>query len=185
MTFIGVEPIVNKSDVVHFVKGMPYQDYLDYMNSHAFDIGLAPLEDNPFCARKYFAKYIEYSRFGILGLYSDVRPYTYAVKDGYNGILVKDDPIFWRRKLEELIDNRQKISNLIDNAQEELRKRFSLRQAVQTFQEGCPEMGRFQCDTEVRYTKTGMTVLLYLLYDFLTKARYHLKHDGLKYFLKH
>ena len=58
------------------------------MKESNFNIGFAPLDNTYFANRKYFNKYIEYTKFGILGMYSNTMPYTLIVKDKENGILV-------------------------------------------------------------------------------------------------
>lgn len=68
ITIIGVEPKLDESEYknsIHLIKGMSYEEYSSYMKNHDFDIGLAPLGRSSFAARKYFAKYIEYAKYGI------------------------------------------------------------------------------------------------------------------------
>lgn len=185
VTFIGVEPKVKESKSVHFVKGMSYGNYLDYMNTHDFDIGLAPLDDDPFCARKYFAKYIEYSKFGILGLYSDVKPYTYVVKNGYNGLLVKGDCNKWEKGLVELVENPGRISEYVNNSQIDIKERFSLNHAVQELREGCPELESFHHNTsKVFYKIDYLQVIAYFLFDKYVKIRHHCQHERRKWLIK-
>ena len=144
ITFIGVEPNITPSNSVHFVKGMSYEDYLSFMSSHDYDIGIAPLEDNPFCARKYFAKYIEYSRFGILGIYSAVKPYTYVVKDGYNGFLVQGGEDKWEETLIKVIENSLKYAEIVSNSQKDLINRFSLEAAINNLKDYCLELENYK-----------------------------------------
>lgn len=184
VTFVGIEPQVESSKDIHFVKGMPYKDYLEYMKIHDFDIGLAPLDDDPFCARKYFAKYIEYGKYGILGLYSNVKPYTYAVKDGYNGILISGGDDQWESCLVEILSNKQRISELTANAQHDLIERYSLENAMDMLRKGCPELEAFHVNKKADYSIGIINVAMYNIRELLTKISYHLRHDGLLYFIK-
>ena len=184
VTFVGVEPVVKKSEVVHFVKGMPYDDYLCFMKDNDFDIGIAPLEDNPFCARKYFPKYIEYSKYGIAGIYSNVAPYTFVLENMKNGVLVNDDPTEWKEALVKMIENPQVINDIATNAQKDLRKRFSLDNSVMMLRKGCHEFENYQRNGEIISFNTQLfPVLVYRIKDFYLRILYHLKHDGIMYFV--
>ena len=185
VTFVGIEPKVQASNAVHFVEGMPYNNYLAFMETHDFDIGLAPLDDNPFCARKYFAKYIEYSKYGILGLYSNVKPYTFAVKDGYNGVLVDGTAEQWEKTLEEIFNAPEKINLLLRNAQNDLTDKYSLENAVNRLKEGVPEIINYHSDlSRVKFNNIDLQRIVYSIRDFANKACYHLRHDGLSYVLR-
>ena len=183
-TFIGLEPQLEESESVHLVKGMSYKDYQDYMNCHDFDIGLAPLHDTPFCARKYFAKYIEYSKYGIMGIYSDVRPYTFAVTNGYNGLLINGGQEHWLEALKRVISNPTIIAESVTYSQQDLRDKYSLGIAVQKTLDGCPELLNFHCKNNTNYRPSGFSVFIYLARDVITRVIYHLRHDGLRYIIK-
>ncbi len=181
-TFVGIEPDVERSEMVHFMKGMPYEEYLAYMRDNAFDIGIAPLEDNSFCARKYFPKYLEYSRFGIAGIYSNVAPYTFAIEDQRNGLLVGAEPKCWENALAHLIENPQDVNRIVKNAQSDLREHFTLENAVDLLREGCQELENYHHNGEVaRFEFSLWPTICYMVKDFYVKARYHLRHEGIKY----
>lgn len=180
-TFIGVEPKVSESEDVHFVKAMPYKDYLEYMARNEFDVGLAPLENNSFCARKYFAKYFEYGRYGILGLYSNVKPYTYAVKNGYNGLLVDDNVEAWKDAIFNVIEQPDKIIHMAIKAQDDLMEKYSLDTIVNNMRNQCPELEFFKGQEEdVDFEVSLLSKGLYELKSNYKKAVYHGKKDGFK-----
>lgn len=185
-TFIGIEPSVKESESVHLVKGMPYKDYLNYMNTQDFDVGIAPLDEDSFCARKYFAKYIEYCKYGILGIYSDVKPYTFAVNDGYNGLLVSGGAEQWKEVLLRIINNPETISELVRNSRNDIRKRYSLNNAILKLRQGCPELEIHQGRNKFikRYRLNFISIIHYNSKDFITRFIFHLKYDGLNYFIK-
>ena len=181
LTFIGICPDINQTSNVHLVEKMSYEEYLKYMYNHDFDIGLAPLDESAFSARKYFAKYIEYSRFSIMGIYSNVKPYTYVVKNNVNGVLVDGEANEWEVALYNLINNSEKIMEIVNNAQDNLRQRFSLSNAVRVMQEGCPELETYHSSGAVNYKPKSISTFVYSCHDIYTKSLYHLRHDGIKY----
>ena len=126
--FIGLHPDVDVgeySSQIHYIPGMSMQKYHEYMQSHHFDIGLAPLVTNHFTERKYFNKYIEYAKFGICGIYSDVMPYRLAVIDGWNGIFSKNTPEAWLEAIKSVVDNKEERERIINSAQQHLRDEHS------------------------------------------------------------
>ena len=112
--FMGAKPeFVDKLNLKH----LPYQDgydaYTAFMAKCNWDIGLAPMPDTPFHKCKYFNKFVEYASFGIAGIYSNLEPYTYGIKDGVNGLLANNTTEDWVNAISKLIDNtklRKKIS---------------------------------------------------------------------------
>ena len=113
--FMGAKPeFVDKLNLKH----LPYQDgydaYTAFMAKCNWDIGLAPMPDTEFHRCKYFNKYVEYASFGIAGIYSNLEPYTYGIKDKENGLLVNNTTKDWVDAISLLIENeelRSKISN--------------------------------------------------------------------------
>ena len=69
---------------------------------------------------KYFNKYIEYGRFGIIGIYSDVLPYSGKIIDGVNGILVKNTREAWFSALDKLIQDQLNGGNYCDFLRERI-----------------------------------------------------------------
>lgn len=112
------------------IRCIPYRDsygeYQDTMQSLDWDIGLAPMPETEFHACKHYNKFVEYSGFGIAGVYSDTVPYTRIVRDGENGLLCANTPEAWTDAVSRLIDDdalRQRISV---NAQRQARTEFSV-----------------------------------------------------------
>lgn len=130
LTFICVKPVVSdylKENLnITYTEGMPLEKYNDFMRKNRFDIGFAPLEDNIFNNRKYFNKYYEYSKVGIMGMYSDCKPFTYAVTNGKNGILVSNNVDAWYKAIEKIILNKDKIIKIVNQAQEDLINKFNV-----------------------------------------------------------
>lgn len=129
LTLMGIHPDLSGlkyKDWIHQINTMPYEQYKQYMMSHDFDIGLAPLEDNPFSNRKYFNKFFEYSKNGIVGLYSNCLPYTLVIKNNVNGILVENSVGAWKEALCYAINHIDQVKGLVKTAQNQLRSEFSM-----------------------------------------------------------
>lgn len=129
MTLMGIHPDLSRlkyKDWIRQIDAIPYEQYKQYMMLHDFDIGLAPLEDNPFSNRKYFNKFFEYSKNGIVGLYSNCLPYTLIIKNNVNGILVENSVDAWKKALCDAISQIDKVKCLVMAAQDQLRSDFSI-----------------------------------------------------------
>ena len=101
---------------------VPYQDsYIAYrreLNRQAWDIGLAPMPDTPFHACKHYNKYCEYAAAGIMGVFSNVPPYT-RIAQRYTGATLCDNPPEnWYAQLKALIDDPQRREALRLSASE-------------------------------------------------------------------
>lgn len=121
---VGLHPEVDVgafNSQIFYTPSMTLAAYNDFMKTHHFDIGLAPLVTNHFTQRKYFNKYIEYSKVGICGVYSRVMPFQLVVKDGWNGYYADNTPESWLETLTKAIENRAERERIIDTAQEHLR----------------------------------------------------------------
>lgn len=128
MTLIGIQPdlsALNHQEWIQKIPTMPYEEYKAYMKSHDFDIGLAPLFDDPFSNKKYFNKFFEYSKNGIMGLYSNHLPYTLVIKNKKNGLLVENTVEDWYKAICYAIDHIGQMKEIAQNAQKQLREEFS------------------------------------------------------------
>ena len=182
ITFVGVKPDVGEYDNVHYINNMSFADYLKYMQSEVFDIGLAPLEDTSFCQKKYFIKYIEYTKNGILGLYSNVYPYKYAVNNNENGILVNNAIVEWEKAITGVMDNVSEIGRMVSAAQSDLRRKYSIEAVTKTFISLCPEITSFIApSTFVRYYSFTPSVVFYNMRNLLTKIVFRLIPNRFKY----
>lgn len=123
--FVGFQPSGIDDEKVHIVPKMNLKDYQSYMKEAQFDIGIAALENSYFSERKYFNKFIEYTRYGICGIYSNTYPYRFVVKDKVNGILVSDNPRDWLEAINKLIDDKSLRIKCINNAQKYLENEHS------------------------------------------------------------
>ena len=95
-----------------------YDEYREKLNSLEWDIGLAPMPDTPFHACKHYNKFVEYAAAGVVGVFSDVMPYSRLREKGFEAQLVVNHAKAWTDALSSLIESaerealRQKLCTL-------------------------------------------------------------------------
>ncbi len=125
--FFGLKPdFIDEIDGTYIPYSNSYEQYCSKMRELNWDIGLAPLEQSEFASCKYFNKYIEYSSYGIVGVYSDVQPYTFGIKNKINGMLTENSTDEWVSALSSLIENNELVKSISEYAQNELQSRFTI-----------------------------------------------------------
>ncbi len=147
-SFIGVRPNISKADeykniTVEYIPGMPFLEYRKYMDSHDYDIGLAPIENDDFAKCKYFNKFIEYAIFQIPCVFSKTEPYTYVIKDGENGYLVDNDPDIWGRKITEIIADKDSYKTVGERAIECIKEDFTPEIITEKLFSNIPELKEY------------------------------------------
>lgn len=106
-----------------------YVEYQEKMKKFNWDIGLAPLPDSYFNSFKHYNKLVEYETYGIVGIYSNVRPFTYAVKDKFNGILVENNKESFINAIETLINDENLRITILNNCIQEANNKYSLEES--------------------------------------------------------
>lgn len=127
-TFVGVHPALGAyadGIEVTYVPSLPFDEYRRYVSANAFDIGLAPLPDTEFHRYKYFNKYIEYSLAGIFGIYSNIAPYTLAVRNAETGLLADNTETAWLDALRLAINDSDMRQRGVLAAQSQLSESYS------------------------------------------------------------
>lgn len=125
--FMGAKPdIVDKYNLTYIPYKDSYEKYTETIKERNWDIGLAPMPDSEFHNCKYFNKYVEYASFGIAGIYSNVKPYTFGIKDNENGLLVNNDSDSWFYSLSRLIDDSVLRNTISKNCLNEAKTIYSL-----------------------------------------------------------
>ena len=86
-----------------------YEEYRAVLNEMAWDIGLAPMPDTPFHACKHYNKFVEYAAAGVVGIFSDLEPYTQLKQDIGLGVFCENRTETWVQAIRTLIDDRDKL----------------------------------------------------------------------------
>lgn len=128
----------------HYVPHMTFEEFLLYLKEQKFDIGLAPLDDSEFSKSKYINKFVEYTRAGVAGIYSDCELYRSVIKNGYNGILCADDADSWGIAIKNLVDNPQKRLDIANNAQKYAKDHFEENKVFEKLIAGIPALKNYK-----------------------------------------
>lgn len=110
-----------------------YESFVRAFYAKGFDIGLAPLVDEPFFHSKSNNKYREFGGCGIAGVYSDMPPYSDCVADGQTGLLVANTVEAWANALDRLIGDAALRARIADNARQDVAAYYSFENAVDSF----------------------------------------------------
>lgn len=182
-TYIGVEPDMTGipfHEWFTFVPLMPLREYNEFMRKMQFDVGLAPLDDTSFSNRKYFNKYIEYTKVGIVGLYSSCLPFTLIVKDGENGFLIDNTQVAWLKALQQTVDERNSLEQCAVNAQSILRERFSVDSITDVIRTQIPEFESYATNSKVSWKNAPITAICFAFQDRAKKFTYQMRHSGIR-----
>lgn len=186
ITFVGVHPVLpdlrHRDLEIHYKPMLPMEEYRQLMRRENFDIGLAPLYNDEFSKCKYFNKFFEYARFGIVGVYSNMEPYTYVIENQKNGLLVGFDPQEWLRALKEIIVDQTLRHQMMESSQQTLRNRFNVQACEEEEKKAIPE---FYAESSTR-KKTHFCMLAFWKMEskvfhailFLLTALEHLRKHG-------
>jgi glycosyltransferase involved in cell wall biosynthesis len=100
--------------------GVNYPAFVNWLvNTQHFDIGLAPLIDNPFNRCKSAIKFLDYSALQMVTVASDINGYA-SIADGENGFRVKNTEEAWYKALKKLIINKDLRTHLKNAARNTL-----------------------------------------------------------------
>lgn len=184
-TFVGVKPDIQDigfDENFTFIPLLTLDKYNKLMKESNFNIGFAPLDNTHFANRKYFNKYIEYTKFGILGMYSNALPYTLAIENKVNGILVNDSSEEWYQALCFSVNNAELCRKYLDAAQLDLKKNFSVKKFVALINDKIPEFESYPNDKEdIYWARPTIKYYIFIIIDKLYKLIHCLKTQGIKH----
>ena len=185
---IGNKPNVDLLDgvTVNFIPQMSLEKYEQHMKEQNYDIGLAPLDITEFCKGKYYNKFISFAQYGIVGLYTNVEPYNYIVKNEETGFLCNNDWHDWAESIKRAVENNQMLENIRDNQYELLKNRFNSKGIIEKYNQDIPELKQ-NISLPIRIkigcaTKIGR--MMFSLKEKLYFVLIHLRQDGVKETIK-
>ena len=177
-TFVGAKPNTSEFSSkieIHYVNFMPLENYRNFMEKSNFDIGIAPLNNDEFSRCKYWNKYLEYTVSGVAGIYSNVEPYTLAINNGENGLLVENSSGAWYEAIKRLVYDSELRENIITNAQSQVLENFSPEKTTTNLLASIPEIKNFNlkrkhCNSifieKIIHNLNNLYAVLYVLRKF-------------------
>ncbi len=188
ITFIGVHPELKEYEhltSITYQASLSLEKYREYVNDNNFDIGLAPLYNDEFSKCKYFNKYLEYTLSGTVGLYSNVEPYVFVIKDGINGYLANDDD--WTSKLEHIIKHKDELKMCLNNAREDVKDNFNEKVIFTRLIEDIPELVNCNRPRKAIHLNRLNIIAYYIhsIFDTIFITCCYLFHGGIKGLMRH
>lgn len=153
VTFIGLQKndlskVKFQAEYVSWFQN--YEKYKKFISENRYHIGLAVVPDTEFSRCKFYNKFLEYSKMGVLGIYSDCEPYRFVVRNGENGLLSRNFPQDWKRNIEKAVVEHKLREDCIHNAQEYIKKVFNMEEVLQSLIIKIPELEGFKADHSLK-----------------------------------
>lgn len=138
VTFIGFHKDCFK-DIQFPCKTIPWFSqtslYEEYMRKEKFHIGLAVVRDDEFSRCKFYNKFLEYTKYGMAGVYSKCEPYSFIIENENNGYLVENTPQAWKEAIQNCGNDEKKRLEIIGNAQKMIREEFVIEKVAEQLTE--------------------------------------------------
>ena len=167
VTFFGAKPAVVEECGLRYLEYVKnYSDYSIVMSRQGFDIGLAPMIPTEFSSCKHYNKYVEYASYGIVGVYSNVTPYTRAVINLENGMLCENNADAWYAAIAELIDDPSLLKKMRAQCLKEVETIYSIETVSEQYYESL-----CRCDL----ASSGGTVRSFDLWLFWLKLKHFIR----------
>lgn len=126
-------------------------EYRKYVSKLGLQIGLAIIEDSPFGRCKFYNKYLEYSKLGVMGIYTNCEPFTFAVKNGVNGLLADNTIEDWTEKIILAIEDNILRAECVKNAQNDLVEHYSTEAILDRIHEKIPDFTEYSAPNKNVY----------------------------------
>lgn len=137
--------------------------YKEYIAQNRYHIGLAVVEDSEFFRCKFYNKFIEYSKMGVIGIYSDCEPYKFVVKDHVNGLLCKNTLLDWEKNIGEAISDSELRNRCIHCAQDFIRKEFDMNKVLKRIVSKVPALENYKAPwySSIEYVKEKLYIRIF------------------------
>lgn len=145
--FFGAKPkVIESMGLTYYPYEDTYEEYKKKMWELNWHIGLAPMPDSEFHQYKHYNKYIEYSSLEIIGIYSNVYPYTEVIKNGVNGFLCDNNKATWIKTISYSIDEYDKLVSMLQNISKQAVDKFSIEKTAEIFIRALPQILNYHSD---------------------------------------
>ncbi|MCY1713491.1 hypothetical protein [Caproiciproducens galactitolivorans] len=163
-TFIGADPGLSGYENVEYIKFFEdYEDYYSFLLQKRFDIGLAPVRTTEFYQCKYYNKFIEYTKIGAVGVYTNSLPYTLVIQDGQNGFLCENTFEDWYNTLKKTIVDCDLRKRCAETAYNDLQEKFTYDKVGVKLLEDIPELTYFHAPF-INKSKIKLKNMYFLFY---------------------
>ena len=159
--FMSVQPELHNLDKeldIHYIPHMGFDEFLKYIASQHFDIGLAPLDDNGFSKFKYINKFVEYTRAGVAGIYSNCELYNSVIINGKNGMICENTTEGWVDAISNLIENDSLKIHVAKGAQSYVKDYMSIDAIIESIVTSIPELQEYKAPD---YKASGFLLFLF------------------------
>ena len=167
--FVGVDSGIHEfSCVSNYTYFDDYDEYRDFIKKQNFSYGLAVIDKTNFYQCKYYNKYIEYGSMGIVGIFTNSMPYSWVIRDGYNGYLVENTIESWYNILKYVIENTvEQVPALTKNIYDNLLQEFNREIVSEELEKGIGELSRYKAP---KTTKKNIKIDSSRLMVYVNKA---------------
>jgi len=169
--FFGAKPkLIETKGLTYYPYEDTYEEYKKKMWELNWHIGLAPMPDSDFHQYKHYNKYIEYSSLEIIGIYSNVYPYTEVIKDGLNGFLCDNNKAAWVKTISYCIDEYDKLVSMLQNIRNQALDKFSIEKTAEMYIRAVPQILDYHSDKNKLWI--GSYYLKYLQINIFIKKSF-------------
>lgn len=111
-----------------------YASFVQWIrDNNRWQFGIIPLKNTNFNEKKTYIKFLDYAALGIPAICSEIDPYSEIVRDGQNGLIIKNDVESWYRAIKKMIEDADLREKLATNAFQTLVEKHILQHTAKDF----------------------------------------------------